>query len=265
MKTSLARFRAVRSGAAAAAAALLFSAAPSLRAEPLNRYDALGRTLMPLVSIFAPGQQNRALSFRLVVESMTGLPPALEGTPLELSLQPPDRFLLRAPWGGTPMALCRNGNAFWVTPGSRFSELTSLPPPKTAPEKDERPLAPILLPIPAEQLAFLPVLFVVEEAPRVDGQRVLKVRLMDQLAQKLRVDQWDAFLFLDESDPQAPRLTRVELSRPGWKLAARVEAIDLAPSLPPSTWEPASEDVVRLDTRSARRWLRKMGEALEKR
>lgn len=258
-------FRAFRFGAVPAAAALLFSAVPSLRAEPLNRYDALGRTLMPLVSIFAPAQENRALSFRLVVESMTGLPAGLEGTPLEFSLQPPDRFLLRAPWGGTPMALCRNGNTFWVTPGSRFSDLTSLPPPKTSGGKEERPLAPIVLPFPPEQLAFLPVLFVVDEAPPVAGQRVLKVRLMDQLAQRLRVDHWDALLFLDESNPQAPRLTRVELSRPGWKLAARVEAIDVVPSLPASTWEPGSEDVVRLDARSARRWLRKVGEALEKR
>jgi len=195
---------------------------------------------------------------------MTGLPPALEGTPLELSLQPPDRFLVRAPWNGTPMALCRAGNAFWFAPGSRFSELTSLPAPEPK-EKDDRPLAPILLPFPPEQLSFLPILFVVDEAPPVDGQRVLKVRLMDQLAQRLHVDHWDALLFLDESDPQAPRLTRVELSRPGWKLAARVEAIDLARSLPASTWEPGSEDVVRLDARSARRWMRKVGELLEKR
>ncbi len=265
MKTFRLPFPPLRPVLATVAAALLVAATPLLRAEPLNRYDALGRTLMPLVSVFTPGAPNQALSFRLVVESMTGLPPALAGTPLELSMQPPDRLLLRGPWAGTPMAVCRVGSSIWVTPGSQFSALASLLPPQVDEEKKTQPLPPIALPFPPQQLAFLPILFVVDEAPRAEGRRVLKVRLMDQLAKKLRVDHWDALLFLDESDPQAPRLAKIELSRPGWQLTARVEAIDLAGSLPASTWEPDSEDVVRLDARSAQQWLRKLVRLMEDR
>ncbi len=252
-----------------------------LTAQALNRYDALSRTLTPLATVFAPHGEKQALSFTLVLEKMTGLPPEFAGTKVDLALQPPFRFRVNGQWGETPVAFCRVEHEIWVTPGSRFAafgpprEEAGEPAATPAKEGEEQPdqrrrrrredrIPPVSLPFPPEQLALLPVLFIVEDEPSQGGLRVLNVRFMETLAKQLKVENWQGRLFLDESDPNAPRLMRVELARPGWELHARVDDLTIGKSLPPHTWQPKDKDVLRLDGRAARQWIERLGDLIPK-
>ncbi len=248
----------------------LFLCGTALHAQSvtgMNPYDALGRVLLPFAEVFSPQGAQRAFSATLVLEGMTGLQPELAGTRVDLALQPPDRALLRGPLNGEITTICRVGQEVWISPGAKFQALAATLPAPAAPKKKKKKkgngggggLAPMVLPFPPQQLALLPVLFQVKDEGMVGGLRVLDVRLMPELARSLGVEEWTARLFLDRAGPApAPRLARLELSRPGWQLALRVERLEFAPELPASTWvpgEPASADVLRLTGPQARQWL----------
>ena len=142
--------------------AALLVLAPSARAEE-NRYDVLGRALMPFVNVFAKNTKNpnRALLLTGRLELMTGLPPALLGSRAELALQYPDMLRLRAPVLGEEVTICRHGQKVWVYPGEKVAALLEVARalkklPKANPKAQ---LAPFALPIPEKQLALLPALF----------------------------------------------------------------------------------------------------------
>lgn len=262
------------------------AAAASLRAQsaaPMNPYDALGRVLVPIASLFsnAPHDGQHALSATLVLEAMTGLPPEWAGSRVDLALEPPERVLVRVPGlaeGGTT-TFCRVGQEIWIAPGSRFAALAASPaadggePMLKSPKhkkkgkkaKREEGLAPLALPFPPQQLALLPVLFTVKEGGEAAGMRILDVRLMPELARGLGVEEWSARLFLDsgkQGAPGEPRLARVELSHPGWHIAVRVERLEFFKELPASTWTPPSDDVVRLTGKQARQWVETLADRI---
>ncbi len=243
--------------------AFLFLAAGSLHAAgQINPYDLLGRTLVPIASIFSPQNEQHALAATLVLEKMTGLPTEQRGGRLDLLLEPPTRVLLRGSFAGQSLAACRVGDEIWLEPGQKIAALVPPPTPPTPgkkkkKKKGERRLAPMALPFPPQQLALLPVLFVVKEGSPVDGLRVLEVQLMPPLAASLGVAEWSARLYYQGED-----LARLEILRPGWHLVVGVERLEFQKTLPPESWNPASEDVLRLTGEQALRWLEQAGETL---
>jgi len=235
---------------------LLFSAAAQAQ-KPVNRYDLLGRLLVPLASVFNPQGENRAISGAFVLESMSGVPQEWKGARLDVALLPPDRFLLRGTRGEESLALCRNGKEFWMTPGS---EATPWRPQSAGSGNGEKALAPIALPFPPQQLALLPVLFEVNEAEVPGPYRALSLRFMPMLAQKLKLEAWEARLLVDVSRQDTPVLRRIELHGMGWHLAVRVEGLAPTPTLPEATWEPTSPDVLRFSGAEAEAFLQSLRE-----
>jgi len=227
--------------------------------KPVNRYDLLGRLLTPLASVFNPEGENRALSGTFILDSMSGMPPEWKGARLEVALNPPDRFLLRGTRGEESFALCRNGGGFWMTPGTEAAPWV----PKTGSTGGSgKALAPIVLPFPPQQTAFLPVLFEVNEAEISGEYRALSLRLMPVLAQKLKVEAWEARLLIDTAKADEPVLRRIELHGMGWHLALRVEGLAPVKALPEATWEPASDDVLRFSGADLEAFLKGVGERL---
>ena len=218
-----------------------------------NPYDLLGRVLVPLASIFSPENPNQALTAVLTLEQADGVPAEFLGKMLEINLQPPEQASVKADFKGTPVTLCRSGREVWVTPGTLADPWISMLENQPLPKKKHRGtgLPVMALPFPPKQLVFLPVLFQVEDGGTENGLRVLRVRLMRELARQVGAEAWSARLWVTE----AGALARLEISRPGWKAAARVDSLQLSKSLPPETWVPQGGDVTYVPGSKIASWL----------
>jgi hypothetical protein len=219
-----------------------------------NRYDLLGRMLMPFINVFAKNTSNpnRAVSFTLKLEQMTDLPAALVGSQAEVAVEYPDKMRLRAPILGEDVTVCRHGDELWAYPGSKVDAML-----KAAAEQKKLPkvnpkfrLEPFSLPIPEKELVFLPALFQTKDvgSEPLDGVdcRVLDVYLMPALAKSLKVQNWGARVWIQPDAKPA----RISVAKPGWMVVVRFDQLQFVPKLPESTWEPTSDqaaDVLKLD------------------
>ena len=97
------------------------------------------------------------------------MPKEAEGQEIGLAFQAPDHFGSALTLDRQSYVICRDGQELWVyAPGKKFGLIGSpdKAPFSTAPEvKDQKPLGPLKLPIPAEQLALLPFLTEVKALP----------------------------------------------------------------------------------------------------
>lgn len=229
-----------------------------------NAYDLLGRVLVPLAGIFSPDAPKRALSATLVLQEMTDLPPELAGARVELLLQPPDRALIRGLYEGKPVTICRAGESVWITPNAPPFDALANPPVDLSQKKRKHSqgegLGQMVLPFPPQHLALLPILFQVREAGQQKGERVLEVRLMRELARSLGVEDWSARLGVDAQERPASLM----VSRPGWKLAVRVERLEYATELPASTWQ-APAGALRLNAWQIQQWANVISREVEAR
>ena len=233
--------------------AALLTPSALLRAEE-NRYDVLGKLLMPFANVFAKSTKNphRAMLLTGRLELMTGLPPALAGARAELALQYPDKLRLRAPVLGEELTICRHGQEVWVYPGAKAAALLDAATAgKKLPKPDPKAqLPPFALPIPEKQLALLPILFQVKDvgAESLDGEpcRVLDLYLRPVLARSRREKDSAARVWVRGDGKPA----RLSVARTGWQLAVRFERVEFFKTLPAETWRPTADqaaDVLQLD------------------
>lgn len=231
-----------------------------------NRYDVLGKVLMPFVQLLAKQttNPNRALKLALRIESITSLPPDWTGAHAEIAVQYPDKLRLFGPVLGEELTICRNGQELWVYPGNKIEALLGeATADKTLPPLDKKfRLAPFRLPVPEKQLVFAPVLFQVTESASesVSGQpcRVLDLKLMPELARALDATEWSARLWV-RSDYRPARLI---VARPGWQATVLIEQVQFSPSLPEETWQPGPEqgdDVLKISPARYQQLLKVIG------
>lgn len=232
-----------------AALTLAFSAATAPARE--NAYDVLGKTLAPIVNLFVKetANPNRALRSSMSLLEMTNLPPQFVGSKLDLTLEHPDKLILRGPVLGEPVTLCRNDQELWAAPGTKIQSLINglgeLPKRKKKFKLDD-----FELPFPEQHLVFLPVLFQVKDHgdQPVNGVtcRVLDVALMPQLAASLNVQEWIARAWIGPDY----KLAKLQVARPGWQIIVAMDSMEFIPTLPEETWEPTpaeAADVLKLD------------------
>ncbi len=235
-------------------AALLLTIPIATRAEEENRYDLLGKMLMPFVNVFAKTttNPNRAFAFTARLEQLTDTPPALLGIEADIAVQYPDKLRLHGPVLGEEITICRNGQDLWAFPGSKIEPLLkAAASEKKLPKADRKfRLEPFELPIPEKQFVLLPVLFQVKDigSEPLDGEpcRVMDVFLMPELAKSLKAQGWAARVWVRGDAKPA----RISVAKPGWNITVRFEHVEFAPKLPDSMWEPTSEqaaDVLKLD------------------
>ena len=224
-----------------------------VRAEE-NRYDLLGRMLMPFVNVFAKSTAipNRAVSFTLKLEQMTDLPPTLAGSKAEIAVEYPDKLRLHGPILGEDVTVCRRGQELWAFPGSKVQALLdAAKAAKKLPKLDPKfRLEPFHLPLPDQDFVLLPALFQVKDigSESLDGEpcRVMDLFLMPELARSLKSQGWAARVWVRGDGKPA----RISVAKSGWMVAVRFDQLEFAPKLPESTWEPTSEqagDILKLD------------------
>ena len=244
-------------------AALLFDPAATRAAE--NKYDVLGQTLAPFVQLLGSKSKtaNRAVTLSIRLESMTDLPDEWADARAEVALEAPDKLRLHGPVLGEELTICRNGQELWVFPGSKAQALIELATAeKRLPPPDKKfRLEPFKLPIPEKQLIFLPALFQIQDAgtERIDGEtcRVLELALMAEISRSIGSD-WTARIWVRADH----RPVRLKVTRPGWEVTLRFEAVSFAPTLPASTWQPSpeeAEDVLKITPARYQQLLKLIG------
>ena len=231
---------------------LVPSPRPGRAAE--NPYDVLAKVLMPFASALAAQTKNsnRAVTLTLRLERLTQMPVELAGARAEIAFEAPDKLRLHGPVLGEELTICRRGQDLWAHPRSKVEPLiSSAGARKKLPNPDPKfRLAPFRLPIPEKQLVLLPVLFQTRDAgvESIDGEpcRVLDLAPMPELAKSPGLAGWSGRLWVRKDY----RPARLEVTRPGWELAVRIDDVQFARSLPVSTWQPSAEqagDVLALD------------------
>ena len=228
----------------ALACALSFAFLPPAQARE-NPYDVVGKVLGPFTQVIAGSTKtkNRAISMEIHIEQSDD-DPKLVGTHVRIALEMPERLRVTAPMNGETVTVVRDGQKIWAYPGSRLKALIADPQvAKSLPEPDKKfKLAPFELPIPEKQLAFLPVLFQVAEAPdeSVDGVpcRVLDLRLQKDLAKSLQFQGAKARIWVG---PEY-RLMRLAGQSEQGDATLRFDELTFRPAMPPETWQPTAEE-----------------------
>ncbi|HEV7405781.1 MAG TPA: hypothetical protein VGO11_22750 [Chthoniobacteraceae bacterium] len=226
-------------------AALLVLFLPAAQARE-NAYDVVGKVIAPFAQVVAGSTKtkNRAITMQLRLEEAGGGDPKLAGAPVDFAVQMPDRLRVTAPLGGERITVCRDGQKIWAFPGTRLQALLADPAvAKSLPAADRKfKLAPFELPIPEKQLAFLPVLFKVTEAPdEAVGEttcRVLELELMKQLSKSLGFQNAGARIWV------APdyALLRLAVRSEQGDFTVRFDQTRFAVALPETTWQPTAEE-----------------------
>ena len=210
-----------------------------------NAYDVVGKVLTPFGQVLAQSSKtaNRAVTLNFHAEGGRNGTEA-KTLPVRLSLEAPDRLRVTATLEGEEVTVCRRGQEIWAYPGSRVKALLEDPAVlRKLPAADSKfKLAPFALPIPEKQLAFLPVLFKVQEVGdfELGGEvcRVLDLRLMPELMKAVPAKQ--GFVARIWVAPQY-RLAQVDIATTEGRATMHVDELSYARALPPATWQPTAE------------------------
>lgn len=231
-----------------------------------NRYDALSKTILPILGVFAKDQksENHAFRFQVRIEQATDLPKELAGARAEISVEAPNRLRLHGPLLGEEFTLVRDGDKIWISPGAKAKALLTAAAGTSRLPKPEKKfkLRDFELPLPEKQLVFLPALLTVKDLgdDDVDGVtcRVLDLSLMPELAKSLKSDNYVARLWI-KPDHTPARLT---LARKGWNIVLRFDDVAVVKELPAETWKPTSaesSDVLELSPKEYSQFLGAIG------
>src|SRR5208283_5015595 len=143
-----------------------------------------------------------------------GLPKEAEGQELDLAFQAPDHIRLAAKCDRQSYVAARDGQEVWIyAPAKKFGLIGSPDKAPFATEptlKDTKPLGPLKLPIPAEQLALLPFLTDLKALPDESVAstpcRVLQATPKPEASDALKLPHGTLQLWIRESDSFPLRL-----------------------------------------------------------
>jgi hypothetical protein len=204
----------------------------------------LGNTLAKIAALLepSPGAVTETLSGHIKVVQGQGLPKELASAKARIAVQAPDRLQVMAQVGDHTYALGRQGQTVWIYAGAKKFGIVGqpgLPRFSTAPEKiDPTKLGRLKLPVPAEQLALLPLFFTYEALPEevIEGEKcdVFKARPLPQATQALGLPAGTLTMAVRRKDALPVRI--------GWNdgkqtdVLVALENLRLEPSWPEERW-----------------------------
>lgn len=237
--------------AACKIAAWLLTAVPAVSANEDRGYDVFAKALAPLASaVFGgTGDQPGAFVAECKVTEASGKLAAAQGAQLRLALQHPDHFRADLAYNGQVLTACRAGREMWAAPGAPMKTLAraaGIDTENPEPDATSTPLIPLALD--PQMLAFLPVVFDVQDRgnEEINGaaHRVLQFGLLPDLRKAIKAEPFDARAWI--SDDYRPR--RVTVSGDDYSIQIEVERLTFAPQFPAEAWQPSDKqpEVLRL-------------------
>ena len=242
------------------AALLLPRVSAAEEAKTNSPAQLLAQALTRLVAIIEPSADLPPRTFTTTVKVLkaNGLPKEVEGRGLELAFQAPDHLRVSADWDRQSYVVGRDRQELWVyAPQKKFGLLGSpdKAPFSTAPAvNDSKPLGPLKLPIPAEQLGLLPFVTDVKALPdeTVAATRchVLKVSAKPEAVDALKLPQGTLQLWLRESDSYPLRLAYHEVK--GTDVELELVSPQFQDAWPAAQWklQPGAGDKIETVARS---------------
>jgi hypothetical protein len=202
-----------------------------------DRYETINQTLAPLFALLTRNGSagNHSLNLEASVIDVAGLPEQMKGAHLRIAYEFPDKLLVQFPSLGSTATVCRNGQSVWASPTTMFIPLVE----RIAQPLSTQPLPP--MEIEATKAVFLPALLNVRDGGNVriadHDYRVLDVRPI-ALTRNHQANDWPGRLWIS---PEDHRLAQLEVRFAAWSITLLIDKLELAPALPPETWNPTSE------------------------
>jgi hypothetical protein len=202
-----------------------------------DRYETIHQTIAPLVALLTRNGSagNHSLNFEASVVDVAGLPEQMKGAHLRIAYEFPDKLLVQFPSLDSTATVCRNAQSVWASPSAMFIPLL---------ERIDAPLFMQRLPpmeIEATKAVFLPALLNVRDggSGRIADHdcRVLEVRPI-ALTRNHQATDWPGRLWIS---PEDHRLAQLEVRFSTWSVTLLIDKLELAPALPPETWNPTAE------------------------
>lgn len=170
--------------------------------------DAVVRAIEHITELFEPASKPATIKATIEIVEAEGLPTDLVKRPIEISMQAPDRLLVKLQYGDQVMELGRTGQEMWIwQPGNNFGVrgMPGIARFAASPEKlDTTKLGALSLPVDPSQLLVAALLFKCEELPHdTIGNvtcRVIKATLPESAQWALKIGPMILTLSLRELD-----------------------------------------------------------------
>jgi hypothetical protein len=179
---------------------------------------------------------------------------------LRLALQRPDHLRADLAYNGQVLTACRAGKELWASPKGAMKALAQaagIDTANTAPDEKSTPLIPLALD--PQMLAFLPVVFAVQDegSEDIDGaaHRVLEFGLLEELRKAIKAEDFRARAWIGGDN----RPRRVTVSGKDYSIQIDVERLNFAGQFPEKAWQPADgQEVLRLPASALNELFEKM-------
>jgi hypothetical protein len=227
----MSRFASQRLSHAILAAALLLAGQP-LHAQ--NKYDILARALQPYGALFYSKAPTKAMEADVVVRQGPAAVAEFLNQPLRVYFQIPDKLRIETTDPQHRIVFCRDGQSVWAYPRDFATGIIAA----GRVSKGETRIPDFRLPLKDQEIVFIPALFEIlrfESGSDPSGKSVwrLDLRLMPQLAQAIKSDNWVASAVVNQDNFH---VRRVRIETNNWTSTIDVLATRFDRALPPQTW-----------------------------
>jgi hypothetical protein len=236
--------------------------APNAPAAGGEIYDVFAKALAPFASAVFGGGEGQPGAFMVEgkVTQASGKMAAAQGMQLRLALQRPDHLRADLAYNGQVLTACRAGKELWAAPAGPMKSLAQaagIDTANTAPDEKSTPLIPLALD--PQMLAFLPVVFAVQDegSEDIDGaaHRVLEFGLLEELRKAIKAEPFEARAWIGGDN----RPRRVTVSSKDYSIQIDVERLNFAGQFPEKAWQPAAgQEVLRLPASALNELFEKM-------
>jgi hypothetical protein len=200
-----------------------------------NRFEVLTKSIAPILALLTPNGSNgnHAIDLQGTIGDTTGLPPELNGAPVHVAFQFPDKLLVQFPTPQGTAIICRDKQTVWAFPATQFGPLVE----KIGIDISTKPLPPFQLE--ETKAILLPALFDVNDAgtAELNGEtfRVLDVRGITSKKSK-RNNGWPVRVWIRDH-----RVAQIEVRSSDWSATLAITKQEIIPTLPETTWQPTPE------------------------
>ncbi len=232
------------------ATALFLFASPLRAEEPSAAAGQLVEVLQQIVSFVSPdpGAPAQAIELEAVFEKATGGIDMLNGRPVRLKFQAPNKFFLGTDVDG-PVSLSSDGAKVWIHVPKKNLLLegdSTVPRFTTRPDSVQATKVPaVQIPVTAAQLALVPVLADITTKSTDGGGMTLSITPKDAAVQSLNIPKATLTIALPDAHSWPQTFTYDDGK--GNSVTLRLKSHSISDELPQSAWQPVAESDDKTD------------------